>query len=111
MLLLPVGKAWCLTGTIFTIWKDKNEAARIRVQRKFTRWIFVPLYTASLWGTQRFASRRFHLHRSEKGKKPSKFSKLPYNLDLVTPPLLSLIVFFQRFDINTFFVLGLSIIL
>lgn len=33
MLLLPVGKErGVVPGTVFTIWKDKNEAARIRVQ-------------------------------------------------------------------------------
>ena len=33
MLLLPIGKErGVIPGTVFTIWKDKNEAARIRVQ-------------------------------------------------------------------------------
>jgi len=33
MLLLPIGKERGVAqGTVFTVWKDKKEAARIRVQ-------------------------------------------------------------------------------
>ena len=62
MMLLPLGKERGVAqGTVFTVWKDKREAARIRVQSSRDGFLLVYIL-AKIWRTAKTTTRGFNLH-------------------------------------------------
>ena len=67
MMLLPLGKERGVTqGTVFTVWKDKREAARIRVQS--SRDGFLLAYILPRFGDHKNFALRLNLHHRNKSK-------------------------------------------